>query len=101
MKPITPQECGEQAGSNIPEFVIEAVNNLLQKSYRKGRTVTLRQDDIMAEILRLNINVTREQVFSEGWMDFEPVFERAGWKVTYDKPGYNESYPATFDFKAK
>lgn len=34
------------------------------------------------------------------WLNFEGAYRRAGWKVEFDKPGYNESYPATFKFTA-
>jgi hypothetical protein len=39
-------------------------------------------------------------IFEKGLLDVETVYERAGWKVTYDKPAYNETYPATFRFVA-
>lgn len=101
MKAISPQECAAQAGNDIPDMVIEAINDMLKKEYRKGKSVVLRQDDIIAEIQQRDISLTREQIFGRGWLDFEPVFERAGWKVKYDKPGYNESYAATFEFIPK
>jgi hypothetical protein len=101
MKPVTPKELKGTAGDDIPEVVIEAVNNLLKKKFRKNQSVTLRQDDIAKEISRLNSDMTPTKVYANGWMDFEPVFERAGWTVTYDKPGYYESYPATFEFTPK
>lgn len=100
MKAITPQECADQAGDYIPEVVIEAVNNLLKKGFRRGVKTVLKQDDIIAEVIGLDPNITREQIFKEGWMDFEPIFIRAGWAITYDKPGYNETYPPSFEFKA-
>lgn len=31
----------------------------------------------------------------------DAVYEKAGWKVSYDKPGYNESYDPYFKFTAK
>ena len=35
-------------------------------------------------------------------MDIEPVFEQAGWKVDFDRPGYNEGpYDAYFQFTKK
>ncbi len=32
------------------------------------------------------------------WLNVEELYRAQGWTVTYDKPGYNESYPATFTF---
>lgn len=39
--------------------------------------------------------------FDQGWMDFEPIYEAQGWKVQYDKPGWDETYDAFFEFKEK
>lgn len=33
-------------------------------------------------------------------LDVEDVYRAAGWEVTYDKPGYNETYDATFTFRS-
>jgi hypothetical protein len=101
MKPVTPKELAGTAGQDIPEVVIEAVNNLLKKKFRRGGPVTLKQEDIVKEIVRLNHELNATTIYENGWLDFEPVFERAGWRVNYDKPGYNESYPATFEFTPK
>lgn len=43
----------------------------------------------------------KQEILGNGWLDFEVVYEEAGWDVVYDKPGYNESYGANFTFKAK
>jgi hypothetical protein len=42
---------------------------------------------------------TRQQVFDNNWLDVEDIFRKAGWKVNYEKPAYNESYPASFKFQ--
>jgi hypothetical protein len=101
MRALTPEECAASAANDIPEVVIDAVNNLLKQKFRHGNTVTLVQDEITKEISRLNKDLTPTIVYKNGWLNFEPVFERAGWKVIYDKPGYNESYTATFEFTPK
>ena len=31
-------------------------------------------------------------------MDIESIYRADGWGVYYDKPGYNETYTATFEF---
>lgn len=101
VKPLSPDEAAKEARADIPDFVIEAVNNLLKKHLTSGYA-TLRQDEVIAEILRLsNQELTRQQIFDNKWLDFEPIFEEEGWVVEYDKPGYNETYEPTFDFKDK
>lgn len=100
MKPLSPWEINGMMGEIIPDVVVEAINNLLKKKYR-GRAVNLKQDEIIAEIQRLDINIRREKIFEESWMDFESLFEKNGWKVEFDKPGYNETYSAYFTFTPK
>lgn len=35
------------------------------------------------------------------WLNFEEAFRKNGWDVAYDGPGFNESYDAYFQFRAK
>jgi len=99
-KVISPDEINFE--ESIPEFVIEAVNNLLKKEYR-GRSTTILQKEIMAEVMRLrpDLSLSREDIYKNHWMDFEPLFRENGWDVSYDRPGYNESYEASFKFSKK
>lgn len=82
----------------IPTVVITAVNNLLTKNFRGG-SITIKQKDITSEIMRLDESVIENEIYANKWMDFEEVYRQYGWSVSYDKPGYNESYDATFEFK--
>lgn len=92
-QPITPSQAAHRY--RIPAFVIDAVNGLLRKD-----GVLLKQDDVIAAILaRAPAGTTRAEVFTEKWLDFEDVFRGAGWAVVYDKPGYNETYEPTFEFR--
>ena len=43
--------------------------------------------------------LTKAKIFSEGYLNVEEVYREQGWVVSYDKPGYNESYDANFKFK--
>jgi hypothetical protein len=49
-------------------------------------------------VLTDRLEVTRDDVYDKGWLNIEPVYAEFGWVVEYDKPGYNESYDATFEF---
>jgi hypothetical protein len=42
--------------------------------------------------------LNRNEIFKKGWLDVEEIYGKAGWKVEYDKPGYNEDYAAHFIF---
>lgn len=102
MKPITPAELKTKLKDIIPDFVIEAVNNLLHEKYRSsGGEIHIKQQEVVDEIMRLNTKINRDKIFDKGYLDFEELFEEYGWKVEYDKPGYNETYEAFFTFKPK
>jgi hypothetical protein len=105
VKPFSPEEARASGISTIPDEIIEAVNELLATKYRGRGICTIKQDDIMSLALQKmgqsENREVRQQIFNRGWMDFEPLFEKAGWSVKYDKPGYNESYDAFFEFSRK
>lgn len=102
MKPITPQQALENIEKAFPDFVIEAVNNCINQNYFGKPSFTIKQDEIMKEILRLAPKgTTRQEVFDKHWMDFEEVYRKAGWKVTYDSPSWDENYDEFYKFEIK
>ena len=98
VKPLSPQDIDDDLINIIPPVVVTAVNNLLKRRYRNGQRVVLTQDDIIAEIRKLRNDISREEIFYKNWMDFERLFDMAGWIVSYEKPGYNEPGEAYFTF---
>jgi hypothetical protein len=97
-KPITPDEVSGQKQSSIPSEVFDAFNELIVKNYSGGRA-SVKQDDIVR--LLVNKGFKSSEIYENGWLDVEPLYEQQGWKVTYDKPGFNESYAAYFVFQKK
>lgn len=93
-KPFSPKEAQAAAGASIPDFVIEAFNELLAEG--GGVNVRINVDDA---IERIKIKSTA--TFDNKWLNVEPIYRRSGWKVRYDKPGYNESYMPFFEFEAE
>jgi hypothetical protein len=101
VKPITPEELKKVEGDSIPSVVIESVNELLVEKARNGRA-TLRQNEVIERILqKAGLEITKSKLFDKGWLDFEPVFRRAGWDVEFDRPAYCETYEPNWTFKAK
>lgn len=102
IKPIPPEQAHTDFKSTLDPLMIQAVNNLLVlKGYAKY--ITLKQKDIISEYERLHHEKRTKplNVFKTNQLEFEGIFRDAGWQVTYDKPGYNESYEPTFEFKFK
>lgn len=101
VRPITPEEALKQQLNSIPDFVIEAVNGLIVKEFEQiGESAVVRQDDIIHAIQEIE-PVESSVIFKNKWLDFEKIYEEAGWNVDYDSPGYNEHYPAIFVFTKK
>jgi hypothetical protein len=73
------------------------VNTLLAEKW-KGKSATIRQDDIIEQIVA-KMSVSREFVFQSNWLDFEGLFRSKGWKVSYEKPCRGESFAAFFRFE--
>lgn len=97
MKPITPNEVGEKHEEQLPEFVIRIVNQCIAQAWN-GRQAEVLQSEIVDRIVSEMELSDRATVFEKGYLHIEDAYRRAGWKVEYDRPGYNESYPAKFVF---
>lgn len=111
--PISPIEAMASIGSRMPDFVIAVVNEMIIENITADGRVTLMQNDIVNRIaadpeiskylpdtLQLDtVSEVRQYIFSMRWLNFEKRYIDSGWDVKYDKPGFNESGPATFVFK--
>lgn len=109
--PITPQELKEKR-LNLPDFVIEAFNDLIEENF-DGRSAVVYQEEVVRRLKDL-VHVPegvytpdtidrarRERLFKIGWLNVESLYEKQGWKVTFYKPDYTESGgEASFTFTA-
>jgi hypothetical protein len=100
IKPLSPQDIKNDIENIIPDSIVKAVNNFLKRAFR-GSMVCITQDEILEEIHLVDNTLTRKQIFDNNWLDFEPIFEKAGWKVVFYKSGYNEDFNAYFTFTPK
>jgi hypothetical protein len=104
INPIKPSEVVEKKLAAIPNEMIQAVNEMIVKHW-DGHEATFKQDELIERyfviIDKPNSQSNREILFENRFLNFEPIFEKEGWNVKYDKPGFNENYPSTFTFKVK
>lgn len=98
-KPIKPSEITEAKTKSFPDKVIQTWNNLITQKWN-GRVAHIKQDEAVAALMS-SMNLTRQGVFDSGYLDIEPTYRREGWKVKYDKPGWDENYKAFFEFSKK
>jgi hypothetical protein len=114
--PYTPAEAAAASKNRIPDFVINAFNDLIAEKLYNGKAV-IKQEEAIEAILKLmpsseqsvthegirgeavrDLKKDRAKIFSRHWLDVEPLYRDQGWSVEFDKPGYNESYDGFFTF---
>ena len=104
VEPISPRDVVDLKKKAIPFEVIEAFNEMIARKF-DGCQSRFIQKDIVRLILEKfdeygNKHESKD-VYDNNWLDVEPLYEKMGWKVEYDKPGYNEQYEAAFIFSAR
>lgn len=96
MPAIRPCDIPQAKIDSIPEEVIAIFNEMIVKNMI-GRRASFKQKDVAAKIAEF-MGVNQRTIFENNWLDVEPIFRAAGWKVEFDCPGYNESYDAFYSF---
>ena len=103
VKPITPEEIIKKNVNNIPPEIFTAVNTLLiEKSKTSKDEIVIRQDEILEMVCgdeKRQGKFTRNEVFTNNWLDIENYYNAAGWEVKYHQPPYYETWRAYFKFK--
>lgn len=99
VKSIQPDEVSSLKETIIPDGVIDAFNKMIAKHYNGNRSQFTQEE--VVDLIVISMGVDRASVYENKWLDVEPIYREHGWKVEYDKPGYNESYKATFTFSKK
>ena len=94
--PLSPAEMQALQTEQIPDEVFVAFNALISRRIMGGRA-TVHQNEVLALLEEQGMN--RREIFDNHWLDVEDSYREQGWKVEYDKPGYNESYEAYFVFR--
>jgi len=107
VQPLSPAEARKQKINTIPSFVVEAINQLLRQRFIANSVVIKQQEIIeLAEKIgrqdeTLPLGATRQAFFSQGWLNFEPLYSDIGWTVICTQPDYTESYDPYFTFEEK
>ena len=110
VKPVTPAKAAKLKAVVFPDFVIESFNEEIAKKMVNGYA-KVGQEQVMATMVLKMIELhtigpfserqAKEKIIEEHWLDVEDLYRANGWTVSFDQPGYNESYPASFTFKKK
>ncbi len=95
--PIKPKDVAKR--KHIPEAVFEVFNDFISRKW-DGHKAVIEQETV-ASAVAAALGCAKHEVYDSHYLDIEDAYRKAGWKVEYDKPGYNETYPATFTFRKK
>lgn len=96
--PISAADAEKYKQASIPYVAFEAFNELIVENLSSGRA-SVYQADVVDRMVKKGLK--KDEIYKKGWLDVEPIYRAAGWKVEYDKPGYNESYQPYFVFSRK
>lgn len=94
IKPIAPQDIVQA----IPDAVIQIFNDLITANWRhpQGKAI-IYQEEVVSRLVALGH--PRDVIFRSGWLDVEHIYRLEGWKVSYDKPTYDEHGTPHFVFE--
>lgn len=94
--PIKPSEVVSKKASSLPKEVIEVFNQLIAKHWN-GSNSTFKMSEV-EHTLCGKLDCIPSYLYDNHYLDVEDIYRAEGWKVYFDKPGYNESYPSTYEF---
>ena len=98
IKALGPDEVLAARKASLPDVVIEVFNDLISENFN-GHSAIVYQSAVVKHLVSKGLS--RDKIYNKGWLDVEDIYLEQGWKVEYDKPGYNEDYEAYFKFSKK
>lgn len=82
----------------IPQYVLDVVNTMAADSVVNG-VATVYQDAVINRLESLGYN--RNEIYGNYFLDFEYVYEEAGWECTYYKSPYYSTESSYWVFEEK
>ena len=75
-KVYSPEDVLKKRVETIPDYVIDAFNDLLTENYQENETITfayIEQEDVIRKILEYSTDdeLTRETIFKKHYLDIE------------------------------
>lgn len=103
--PITPKEAQRKhLADTIPSEVYESINEILAERFSEY-PITIYQDEVISRVTQKmqsgGTSISTEDFFKYHWLDFEPAYEGSGWRVSFFKPSYGDSFKAHWIFCAE
>jgi len=85
-KPISPNEARKQKLSQIPPEAFDVINKMILEKCRGGgkHDFILYANDIATKLSHI-------RGYEDSWLDFEPFYRDAGWKVEFVIGHYSDN----------
>ena len=101
-KVYSPEDVLKKRVETIPDYVIDAFNDLLTENYHEDETI-IEQEDVIRKIWEYSTDdeLTRKTIFKKHYLDIENLYRNNGWEVEYEKPAFDERFDPYFIFKPK
>ena len=96
IKPISPKELSQT--KELHPDIVSIFNEILTERFSEGKIVTIFQEEVIERFLSRNEGFEKSLLFTNHMLDIEPFYRKEGWKVSFDRPGYSESYKAFWEF---
>lgn len=96
VQPLSPDRLVTPKAFQIPNIVIMVVNKLINENW-DGHLSRVWQSDIIINIGRLT-GIDKESILRNRWLNVEPLYREAGYKVNYIAPNPGEKGDAYFEF---
>ena len=83
-KVYSPEDVLKKRVETIPDYVIDAFNDLLTENYHEDETI-IEQEDVICKILEYSTDdeLTRKTIFKKHYLDIENLYRNNGWEVEY------------------
>jgi hypothetical protein len=95
--PMRPDEMVAAKKLVIPDAIWDAFNAEIAQRFVGGLAI-VPQRAVVDRLVAAGAN--EREIFDNGWLNVEDGYRAHGWRVEYDKPGWNESYEAHYKFRA-
>ena len=94
-KPIMPHEVTQESLNRMPDAIIEAWNELIAEKWDGDSALIFLYE---AKDRLCFVCGYKGIEYSSKYLNIEDIYRDAGWDVEFEKPGYNESGNAYYEF---
>ena len=98
-RPMKPSEVVPLKATMLPPEVCDVINEMIAKHWDGDSAMVFQTD--LANAMVAALGIPKAEVYARKYLDFEPVYREAGWIVSYDRPGYCETYDPSWTFKRR